>query len=76
MTPETAAAFVTAAATRALLRMEAMKAANHERTESGLALAYGEEAFLNVIVDEGIGHNSVVTTINNALAYPVSIGPL
>lgn len=38
-----------------------MQAANQERLMRGEALAYDEEAFMKVIDDCGIDHNSLVT---------------
>lgn len=60
MTPEQLAVYVMASAARALLRMEAMKAANHERIDKGYALAYDEEAFFRVIDEECISSNAII----------------
>lgn len=49
---------------RAQIRVEAMKAANAERADRGLAPAYGEDAFLNIIDEEGIGHNATISAVN------------
>ncbi len=67
MTAEQTAAFVNAASSRAVIRAMAMQAANYERVSKGEALAYSEDAIANLIEDEGIGHNSVVTMLNQCL---------
>lgn len=43
----------------ALIEMEAMKAANVERESEGKALAYDEEAFMNLINRYGIHRRSL-----------------
>lgn len=59
MTPEQKAAYINSQIVCAQARIEGMKAFNHERAESGLALAYDEAAF-DAIPDEfGISHNAV-----------------
>jgi hypothetical protein len=57
------AAFVQAAAARALIRAFGMVAANMERERHGHSLAYGEEAFERLVVEEGLGHNQVVLAL-------------
>ena len=56
-------ATVMASVMRAYATIEGMKALNREREADGKALAYDESAFLDVIDQEGIGHNSVVATL-------------
>lgn len=60
MTKEQAAAFVMAAAARAIVRAEGMAAENNQRKGQGKTAAYDEGAFLRVIEEEGIGHNAVL----------------
>jgi len=56
-------AYVMAQTAAATARIEAMKAANAERSDRGLAKAYPEEAFENVINEFGLHHNAVLTTL-------------
>ena len=44
----------------ALIEMEAMKAANHERQQRGESDNYGEEAFMALIEKYCINHNAVI----------------
>lgn len=60
MTPEQKAAYVFAQTVSAMAEIEAMKALNTERERNGHALAYSEEAFLQVIDRYGISHNQVI----------------
>lgn len=53
-------AIVMANVVRATARIEAMKALNAERADKGLAQAYGENAFYEIINDECIGWNAVI----------------
>jgi hypothetical protein len=66
VTAEQSAAFINAASSRAVIRAMAMQAENHKRVTLGHALAYGEDQILGVIDEEGIGHNTVVTLINES----------
>ncbi len=66
MTPEQAAAFVQSQTACALAEIEAMKAANVSRDQQGHSHAYGEEAFLAVPDQFGIGHNAVVQLFRDA----------
>jgi hypothetical protein len=47
----------------ALIEMQGMIAANKERESQGYALAYSEEAFMELIKRQGLGHNQRVTNI-------------
>jgi hypothetical protein len=49
---------------RAQIRVAAMIAENGERERHGFAQAYNETAIYNVIVEEGIDENQLVTTLN------------
>jgi hypothetical protein len=60
MTAEQTAAFVNAAVARAKIKMAAMQAMNDERAQKGLAQAYGEDAFVSLIDDEGISFNAII----------------
>lgn len=66
MTEMKAAAIITAAAARVTAKVAAMQAMNEDRAARGYAQAYGEEAFLAVIDEEGIGRNAVATVLNEA----------
>jgi hypothetical protein len=59
-------AMVVARAARALVRTSAMDAENLHRVNRGYAVAYTEEAFLQVIEEEGIGENQVISILNGA----------
>ena len=63
MTDEQRAAYLNAMTAGALIEMNAMIALNKEREMLGHSLAYGEEAFMNVINTWGIGHNAAITTL-------------
>lgn len=47
-----------------MIEMEAMKASNTNREMRGEAIAYAEEAFIALINKYGIGHNTVIETLN------------
>jgi hypothetical protein len=49
-----------AASVRVYAMIEAMKAENESRKDRGLAQAYNEDAFLEVINREGITHNAIL----------------
>jgi hypothetical protein len=66
MTSEQKVAYVVAQAAAAFAEVEAMKAANFERTTNGFALAYDENAFINVIYKYGLSMNSLINLFNNA----------
>ena len=42
------------------IQMNAMKAANQERKEKGLAQAYGEQAFMDLLDEYDLTYNSIV----------------
>ncbi|MFA5344774.1 MAG: hypothetical protein WC315_00665 [Candidatus Omnitrophota bacterium] len=52
-------ATLNASVARALIRAMGMQAENQDRLARGLAIAYTEQAFVDVINDEGLGYNSV-----------------
>jgi hypothetical protein len=58
------AAYIQSQVACALIEMEAMKAANWMREMQGHTIAYGEEAFNNLVVKYGIGHNDVIGYLN------------
>ncbi len=60
-----AAAYINSMVTYAQIEMESMKAANREREEQSLTLAYAEKDFLGLIDKWGIHHNAVVTHLND-----------
>lgn len=55
---------VIAGAARAMIRAMGMTAENAVRRDQDLGPAYDEEAFLKLIVEEGIGDNDVIHTLN------------
>lgn len=59
-----AATIIQAAAARATIRALGMQAENQQRAALGQAMAYREEDFVALIDDEGIGHNAVITILN------------
>jgi hypothetical protein len=63
MTTEEKVAYIQSQTACALLEMEAMKVENLQRINQGLSVAYGEDAFMKVISNYGIGHNSVLQLI-------------
>lgn len=54
------AAFIISQSVAAMIECESMKAANEVRESDGYAPAYSEEAFLSLIDNYGLGHNSVL----------------
>jgi hypothetical protein len=66
MTPEQAAAYVYAQAVAASAAIESMKAENFMREQQGLAQAYGEQAFYDIINEYGIHHNAIITIFQGA----------
>ena len=64
-----AAAYINSMATCAQIEMESMKAANRERENQGLTLAYGEKDFMGLIEKWGIHHNAVVTHLNEERSH-------
>ncbi len=61
MTEEQKAAYVNAQATAAQISAISMCAANTERQSQGLALAYDEAAFVKLLDDYGLHHNTLMT---------------
>ena len=59
MTIEQRIATLNAAVARANIRAIAMQAENIQRVHRGEAIAYGEQAFLALIDDEGLDYNAV-----------------
>ena len=64
MSEERMIAFVNSQVACAMIEMEAMKASNTNREMRGEAIAYAEEAFIALINKYGIGHNTVIETLN------------
>lgn len=54
------AAYILSQTLAAFIETTAMIAANTERDDQGYALAYGEEAFMELIKKYGLDHNSVI----------------
>lgn len=61
MTPEQSASFIFANSVAALAEIQGMVAENTFREQKGQTIAYGEEAFLEVIKKYGIHHNAVLS---------------
>lgn len=53
-------AFIQAMSVGALARIEGMKAENKSRERAGQPIRYHEEAFEQVPIDFGLGHNQVL----------------
>jgi len=51
----------------ALIRLEGMKAENAQRAITGAPPAYTEHQFNQIILDEEIGYNAVLATLQNGL---------
>ncbi len=64
MTPEQQVAFVQSQVACLLVELEAMKAANMEREHRGEAIAYGEDAFRELLGRYTVQHNDVLTYFN------------
>ena len=60
-------AMIFAQCTEALIKMEAMKAANAEREARGEAQTYPKDAFLALIEEHNLGWNNVVGALNSAM---------
>lgn len=60
MSKERGLALVQSAVARAMIRCAAMQAENAHLQACGSGVAYGEEAFLKIIDEEGIGENDVI----------------
>lgn len=52
--------YITGQIACALIEMEAMRAANQVRAGSGSAPAYGEDAFMELLIKYPISHNSIL----------------
>jgi hypothetical protein len=61
MNDEQKAAYLNSQVACALIEMAAMKAANSFREMQGYTIAYGEEAFHELITKYGIHHNAAMT---------------
>jgi len=57
---------VNARCTRAIIRAIGMLAENQRKTHQGYSVSYFEKDFLNLIDNEGIGHNQVITELYNS----------
>ena len=65
MTPEQTAADVNARVARALIRAMGMQAENLHRHHRDETVAYTEQDFVDLIDEEGIGHNPVILALIN-----------
>ena len=57
-------AYVITQMTSAMIELEAMKAANTTRSIQGEALAYSEQAFVELIDKYQLSHNAVITNLH------------
>ena len=62
MTDEQRAAFVMSQSACALIEAMGMHAENMQREQRGMAMAYNDTAFLDLVNRYGIHHNAVLTT--------------
>lgn len=60
MTPEEKAAYIMAAAARAIVRAIGAHAENMQRSHQGYSVAYDDAAISAIIDEEGIGENQVL----------------
>jgi hypothetical protein len=65
MTPEQRAVFIQSQIVCARITMEAMKAANAQAEYNNEAPKYGEKDFKSIIDDYGIGHNHVISFLQD-----------
>ena len=52
-------------AVSALIELEAMRAANIEREQNGLSLAYGEDQIRGILDEYGLGYNHCIEKSRN-----------
>ena len=64
MTSEQQAAYIFAQSVCAMADIAGMQAENQSRLHRGEAIAYAEQAFLDVINRYGISHNAVISTFH------------
>lgn len=60
------AAFIMAQAVCAMARIAGMQAENQHRTACGQPILYGEEAFARMETEYVIGHNAVITFLQDS----------
>lgn len=65
MDDEKTAAFVISQSVCAMITAMGMQAENQAQKILGMSPVYGEGAFQQVILNHGIGHNDVLTTLHN-----------
>ena len=65
MTSEEKAAVINARCATALIRAMGMQAENQDRLSKGYSIAYTENAFENVIVEEGTSWNDIHGVLYN-----------
>ena len=65
MTLEARIAYINSQTAAMQAEVEGMKAMNTERDRNGLALAYGEDAFMNVAARYGLTHNQVISYLRD-----------
>lgn len=69
MTPEQAAAYITAQAAAAFGELEAMKVENRVREQRGDSPAYGEKEFTEAMQKYCIQHNQVISVYDEANSW-------
>lgn len=67
MTPEQKAAYINSQATAAKIAAMGMEAENQQRIRDGMALAYLDKDFFNLIQEYGLGSNNVVGYLQSEL---------
>jgi hypothetical protein len=70
--PNQAAAFIMAASARATARVNGMLAENSVRWRAGLPIAFGHEDFINVIEQEGISREAIMSIFTHSSMNQVS----
>lgn len=59
------AAYLNSQVACAMIEAMGMQAENEQRKANGLSIAYVEKDFVALIDKYGLGHNSVITLLNN-----------
>ncbi len=63
--PNQSAALIMAASARATARVNGMLAENSVRWRAGLPIAFGHDDFVNVIEEEGISRDAIMTILTH-----------
>jgi hypothetical protein len=65
MTPEEKVAYINSQVACATIEMQAMLAENRDRESKGYTQAYGEDAFMNLMVEYSISGEAVVKMLKS-----------